>query len=268
MHSRDKSPLVMKFGGAALKNLRQITKIAEIIAIKKKEYPQIVVVVSAMGKMTDELFSLAKKISSSPPKREQDMLVSVGERVSMALLAIALKEKGQNAVSLTGSQSGIITSDHHTEATIQDIRPSRILEGLNQEKIVIVAGFQGMSANREITTLGRGGSDTTAVALGIALNAVKVEFYKDVAGVYSDDPRMSRSAYFLSKLSYDEALRIAQKGYFVLHLRAILLGSRYGIPLHILTFKQKKDGENLSGTLITAKNSPYRRRGEKGYETT
>ena len=256
-------PLIMKFGGASLKTLCHLIAAANIVIEKKAAYSSIVVVVSAMGKMTDELMELAKQISSRPPRREQDMLISVGERISMALLAMALKEKGQEAISLTGSQSGIMTCERHAEARIQTVRPLRVIEGLNQGKVVIVAGFQGMSKDREITTLGRGGSDTTAVALAVSLGASKVEFYKDVAGIYSEDPQKNARAKLFSELSYDKALHLAQQTDFVLHLRAILLASKNQIPLHVLTFKRQQ-GRSFSGTLIAAESSQPR--GEKRYE--
>ncbi|MEM7174437.1 MAG: aspartate kinase [Chlamydiota bacterium] len=253
----------MKFGGVALKTLCHLVAAANIIVEKRETYPSIVVVVSAMDKMTDELMELARQISSCPPRREQDMLISVGERISMALLAMALKEKKQVAMSLTGSQSGIITCHRHAEARIQAVHPERIIDGLSEGKIVIVAGFQGMSTRREITTLGRGGSDTTAVALAVALGASKVEFYKDVAGVYSEDPQKNARARLFSKLSYDKALSIAKQNDFVLHLRAILLASKNQIPLHVLTFKREQ-GRSFPGTLITAEKPQTR--GEKRYE--
>ncbi len=253
MKKFDDNPLlVMKFGGAALKNICHVVTAADIVLERKKHYPRIVVVVSAMGKMTDELMALAHQISSDPPRREQDMLISVGERMSMALLAIALKEKGCEAVSLTGSQSGIITCERHTEATIQHVEPTRIIDALAEGKIVIVAGFQGMSTSREITTLGRGGSDLTAVALGVALEGKKVEFYKDVAGVYSEDPQKNARARLFSHLSYKEAIAFAEHNSFVLHVRAIILASKNRIPLHVLTFKRVEE-RGFPGTLIGPK---------------
>src|SRR3989304_7244603 len=172
--------IVLKFGGASVANIKNILKIADIIIDRSKVYKNILVVVSAMGKTTNKLINLAKRINENPSKREQDMLISVGERISMALLCMALEKKGKDAISFTGSQSGIITNDDHLQAKILDVKPFRILDALNKGKIVIVAGFQGVSLSKEITTLGRGGSDTSAVALGISLNADCIEFYKDV----------------------------------------------------------------------------------------
>ena len=265
-----KQLLVMKFGGASLQTPAHFLFAAKKILEKKRDYAELVVVVSAMDDMTDKLLALARAVSSSPPRREQDMLLSVGERMSMALLAMALKERGVEAVSLTGSQSGIITCHRHTQARICHIQPDRIVEQLRLGKIVIVAGFQGMSRSREITTLGRGGSDTTAVALAAALGGRKVEFYKDVAGVYAEDPRKNPKAAFLPKLSYDEALKLARKGHFVLSLRAILLASKNQVPLHVLTFKRGRE-KLLPGTIITAKKSSATRRcvhDEENFATT
>lgn len=249
-----KTTLIMKFGGAALETPQHFLRVAEIIAERRAHYSRVVVVVSAMGTMTDELMQLAFTISPSPPRREQDMLVSVGERISMSLLAMALKEQGQEAISLTGSQSGIITCHRHSEAQIRDVRPKRILEHLDQSKIVIVAGFQGVSFEKEITTLGRGGSDTSAVALGVALGAEKIEFYKDVLGVYSEDPKKNSQAKLYESLSYQEALSLAKNPSFVLHPRAIFLASKNGLPLHVLTFKRGQS-EAFPGTLIRGKPS-------------
>jgi aspartate kinase len=166
--------LVLKFGGAAVATSAQISQIADLIIARRQEFSKIVVVVSAMGGTTDQLIELAKQVHPHPPQREYDMLISVGERISMTLLAMALCHKNQEAVSFTGSQSGIITCQRHTNAQILDVRPQRIKTSLDQGKIVIVAGFQGVSFDKEITTLGRGGSDTSAVALALALQAEKV----------------------------------------------------------------------------------------------
>jgi len=178
----------------------------------------------------------------------QPLLLSVGERISMSLLAMALKEHKVSAISLTGSQSGIITCRRHNEALIQDVRPIRIKKHLDEGKVVIVAGFQGVSDEKEITTLGRGGSDTSAVALAAALGAEKVEFYKDVKGVYSKDPKKYPGATLISRLSFEEALKFSE---FILHKRAILLASKNGLPLHIKSFK-KKYRKEFSGTWIQA----------------
>lgn len=228
--------LVMKFGGAAVASPEHFSRIAEIILLKKREYPKIVVVVSAMGKTTDHLISLAKEIHPEPPQREYDMLLSTGERISMSLLAMALFRHGQQAVSFTGSQSGIITSPHHSNASIIDIRPFRIKKALEEGYVVIVAGFQGVTETKEITTLGRGGSDTTAVAMGISLKAEKVEFFKDVPAFFDKDPKKFSDAISYTNLSYDEALKMAYEGAKILHPRAIELAKKNGLPLHIRSF--------------------------------
>lgn len=238
----------MKFGGASVATAKSFLQIAEIILDRAKKHHEIAVVVSAMSGMTDQLFALAKEIHANPPTREVDMLVSVGERVSIALLAMALSLKGKAAVSFTGSQSGIITCENHTEARIVEVRPHRLLPILKKGEIAIVAGFQGVSVKGEITTLGRGGSDTTAVALAIALGSEKVEFYKDVAGIYSEDPKKNPKAQILSQLSYKDALRLAKNGAKVLHPRSIELAGKNGVHLSILSFQNPKEGGTLVGS--------------------
>ncbi len=246
-----KKTCVLKFGGASLETPQQFDAISNLILRKTQEYPRICIVVSAMGKTTDSLITLAKEINPAPPQREMDMLLSVGERISMSLLAMSLAKKGKEAISFTGSQSGIITSSRHAEAKIIDVTPSRLLKSLDQEKIVIVAGFQGVSReSKEITTLGRGGSDTTAVALGVALGAEKVEFYKDVPGFCSEDPKQNPHASLFSHLSYDEAIDIVSKGAKILHHRSLELAKENQMPLHILSFKE--EFMQFGGTCINA----------------
>ncbi|MBA3603861.1 MAG: aspartate kinase [Parachlamydiaceae bacterium] len=228
--------LVMKFGGASVAAPENFAAIASLIAHRKKEYNRIIVVVSAMGDTTDQLIALAKQVHPNPPKREYDMLITVGERISISLLAMALSLQGQEAASFTGSQTGIITCPKHSDARIIDIRPHRILPHLELGKIVIIAGFQGVSQGGEITTLGRGGSDTSAVAIAIALNAEKVEFFKDVEGIFSEDPKINSNAKLYSALTYDEALEIASTGAEILHSRCILLAKKNELPLHIRSF--------------------------------
>ena len=240
--------LVLKFGGAAVAKPTQFSQIADLIIANRKEYSKIVVVVSAMGGTTDQLIELAKEVHPHPPQREYDMLISVGERISMALLAMALCLKNQEAVSFTGSQSGIITNPNHTDAQIIDVRPQRIQKSLEQGKIVIVAGFQGVSLEKEITTLGRGGSDTTAVALGVALRAPKVIFYKDVPGIFDRDPKQDSDSKFFSQISYDHALNIVSKGARILNASAIELAARNGLPLQVRSFMS--DYHDHPGTLI------------------
>lgn len=232
----DKS-IVLKFGGASVANPENFLFISDIILKRAQNYKNIVVVVSAMGNTTDELIELAKKIHPNPPKREQDMLVSAGERISISLLAMALELKGKKAISFTGSQSGIITCNNHTNAKIIDVKPSRILAGLNFGHIVIVAGFQGVSQNKEITTLGRGGSDTSAVALAISIGANIVEFYKDVKGVYAEDPKINAKAKLISKMTYDEALKICENEPKILHSRCVEIAKKNGCVLRVLSYK-------------------------------
>lgn len=247
-----KKTLVMKFGGAAVATPEHFSRIADIILERKQEYQRIAIVVSAMGDTTDQLIALARKVNPDPPQREYDMLVTVGERISISLLAMALAAKKHEAVSFTGSQSGIITCSRHTEARIIDVRPNRLLPLLEQGKIVIVAGFQGVSRGGEITTLGRGGSDTSAVALGIAIGAEKVEFFKDVPGIFHEDPKKNPNSEMFKHLSYDEALDIVLKGAKVLHSRCIQLASRNGLPLHVRTFNSPGT-DFLGGTFIGEK---------------
>jgi aspartate kinase len=243
--------LVMKFGGAAVATPAHFSKIAHIILQRQKEYRRIAVVVSAMGDTTDQLISLAKQVNSDPPRREYDMLVSVGERISISLLAMALASKNHQAVSFTGSQSGIITCDKHSNARIVDVRPHRLIPVLDSGSVVIVAGFQGVSRKGEITTLGRGGSDTSAVALAIALGATKVEFYKDVPGIFTEDPKVTPHAPFLPVLSYAEALAIIHQGAKVLQARSIELAHKNAMPLHVLSF-MNADNIHETGTLVGA----------------
>ena len=231
--------IVLKFGGAAVAQPESFQKIAGIISEKAKLYPRLVVVVSAMPKMTDPLLELAMTVNDQPLKRELDMLVSVGERVSISLLAMALDKVGLKAFSFTGSQSGIITDIEHNQANIVDVRPSRIEACLDSGAIAIVAGFQGVSMQKEITTLGRGGSDTTAVALGVALDADVVEFYKDVPGVYNTDPKKDLKAKHIPSMGYDEALSLVKEENGVLHRRSLMLAQKNLLPLKVMSFLSK-----------------------------
>ncbi len=240
-YNANMNPLVLKFGGASCASPDAFHRIADRIGERKEASGSVVVVVSAMGKTTDELLSLSRKIHPNPPKRELDMLLSVGERISMALLAMALDLKGIQAVSFTGSQSGILTTDQFSEAKIVEVRPKRIVEALESGAVPIVAGFQGMSRSGQITTLGRGGSDLTAVALAIALGAEAVEFYKDVPGIFDRDPKEGNAKFF-DRLSFDEALRLSKQGARVLHDRSIELAAKNGIALHVRSFLEKQEG--------------------------
>lgn len=239
----------MKFGGAAVATPEHFSRIADVICSRMEEYPRAAVVVSAMGNTTDQLIALAKQVHPDPPRREYDMLVTVGERISIALLAMALSAKKREAVSFTGSQSGIITCGRHSEARIIEVRPHRILPVLEAGKIAIVAGFQGVSKGGEITTLGRGGSDTSAVALGVSLGAQRIEFYKDVPGVFNEDPKKSASACMYNELSYEDALNIVLKGAKILHPRSIELARRNSMTLHVRSFNEV-DETQRGGTII------------------
>lgn len=241
--------IVMKFGGAAVATPEHFSRVAEIIISRREEYQRIVVVVSAMGDTTNQLIALANKVNPDPPRREYDMLVTVGERMSCSLLAMALAAKGYQALSFTGSQAGIITCPKHTEARIIDVRPMRVLPLLDSGKIVIVAGFQGVSRGGEITTLGRGGSDTTAVALGVALKATVVEFFKDVLGVYDKDPKNHSSAQFYDKLDYEKAYQVC-KGSRILHPRCIRLAEKNNQLLNIRSFITYGSAEDNKSTII------------------
>lgn len=249
--------LVMKFGGASVQKPENFQQIAEIIALRMEVHAQIVVVVSAMQGMTDQLLELAGQVNANPPKRELDMLISVGERISISLLAMALALKGKEAVSFTGSQSGIITCANHTDAKIMDVRPYRLMPVLNQGQVAIVAGFQGVSSKGEITTLGRGGSDTTAVALAVALGSEKVEFYKDVPGIFTADPKRHKTAQKHANLSYAEALLLAQGGAKVLHPRAIALAARNGIQLSVRSFLEPQEEGTLVGSVGRVQSKMY-----------
>jgi len=224
--------IVQKYGGSSMADLDKIRQVAKQVAAVKRAGYDVAVVVSAMGKTTDQLLSLAKSLTPEPPRRELDMLLTVGERISMALLSIAIQEEGFEAVSLTGSQSGIITNDRHFDARIIEVRPVRVEDELHQGRVVIVAGFQGVSYKREITTLGRGGSDTTAVALAAALGADRCEIYSDVDGVYSADPNLVRQARHLPEISYQEMQEMASAGAKVLNPQAVEFAKQAGIAIY------------------------------------
>ncbi|MFO0596109.1 MAG: aspartate kinase [Myxococcaceae bacterium] len=223
--------VVQKFGGSSVADAEKIRKVAARVKARRAEGWDLVVVVSAMGDTTDELLSLAKKISHDPPRRELDMLLTCGERISMALLSMALQDVGVPAISFTGSQSGIITDDAHAQARIIEVKPARIEEELARNKVVIVAGYQGVSKSREVTTLGRGGSDTTAVALAAALNA-DCEIYSDVDGVFTADPRIVPSAQKLEALGFEEMQELAAAGAKVLNAQAVEFAREKGIVIH------------------------------------
>jgi aspartate kinase len=223
--------VVQKFGGSSVSDLDKIRKVAKRVKARRADGWDVVVVVSAMGDTTDELLALAKKINADPPRRELDMLLTCGERISMALLSMALQDIGVPAISFTGSQSGIITDDAHSQARIIEVKPARIEEALRQGRVVIVAGYQGVSRDREVTTLGRGGSDTSAVALAAALVA-DCEIYSDVDGISSADPRIVPSATKLDSISPEEMQELATAGAKVLNAQAVEFAREHDIVIH------------------------------------
>ncbi len=223
--------IVQKYGGSSVASIERIKKVAEKIVEKAKEGNKVVVVVSAMGKTTDELIKMAGQITSSPNERELDMLISTGEQVSIALLTMAIHSLGWDAISFTGMQAGIVTNAVHTKAKVTAVNHKKIKLALEKGKIVIVAGFQGIDANGDITTLGRGGSDTTAIALAAQLGASRCEIYTDVGGVYTADPRIVPSARRISVISYDEMAEMASLGAKVMHYRAIDLARNYKVMI-------------------------------------
>jgi aspartate kinase len=225
--------IVQKFGGTSVGTAERIKAVARRVVETRIDGYDVVVVVSAMGHTTDELVGLASEITPLPPPRELDMLLTAGERISMALLAMAISSLGHDAVSFTGSQAGIITSSEHGRAKIIDVRAARIQEALGQGKVVIVAGFQGVSTTADVTTLGRGGSDTTAVALAAALTAESCEVYTDVDGVYTADPRIVPDARVLHAVSYEEMLEMAASGARVLQLRSVEYARNHGVLLRV-----------------------------------
>jgi aspartate kinase len=227
------SLVVQKFGGTSVSDADRIRAVSDHIARTRRNGDQVVVVVSAMGKTTDELLRLAGDVSNVQPPRELDMLLTAGERVSMALLVMALADQGVDAVSFTGSQAGIITDNTHTRAKIVEVRGDRLRQALADDRVPVVAGFQGVSTDRDVTTLGRGGSDTTAVALAAALGAEVCEIYTDVSGVFSADPRIVPSAKRIGKVSFEEMLDISASGGRVLALRSVEFARNHHVPLHV-----------------------------------
>jgi aspartate kinase len=225
--------IVQKFGGTSVGDADRIRAVADHVARTRRNGNDVVVVVSAMGKSTDDLIRLADQVSSVQPPREYDMLVSSGERISMALVCMALAERGIPAMSFTGSQAGIVTDTEHTRARIVEIKGDRLREALAEGAVPVVAGFQGVSTDRDVTTLGRGGSDTTAVALAAVLEADACEIYTDVTGVFSADPRVVPDAHRVSRISFDEMLEIAATGGRVLQLRSVEFARNHHVPLHV-----------------------------------
>ena len=237
--------LVQKYGGTSVGSPERIQNVAERIVRTRRNGADLVVVVSAMGDTTDDLIQLARQVSTRAHPREMDMLLTAGERISMALVAMAVRDRGQEAVSFTGSQSGIVTDTSHTRAKILEVKADRIKDELTKGRVVIVAGFQGVSKEREVTTLGRGGSDTTAVALAAALGATECEIYTDVDGVYTADPRIVPGARKIPRLSYDEMLELASLGAKVLHNRSVEIARRFGVPIHVRSSFNWNEGSRV-----------------------
>ena len=225
--------IVQKFGGTSVGDADRIRAVADHIARTRRQGSDVVAVVSAMGKTTDDLIHLADSVSATQPPREYDMLVSTGERISMSLLVMALADLGVDAASFTGSQVGIITDSDHTRAKIREVKGDRLRQALAAGKVPVVAGFQGVSEDREITTLGRGGSDATAVALAAVLDADVCEIYTDVTGVFTADPRIVPEAHRINRISFDEMLEMAATGGRVLMLRAVEFARNHNVPLHV-----------------------------------
>jgi len=253
-----KKLIVQKFGGSSVANVECIQNVARRVVEYKKRGHSVVVVVSAMADTTDELIELAAKINRYPPEREMDMLMSTGEQVSVALLAMAIYKLGYSAISFTGAQVGILTDKSHTKARILDISAKRIQDELKKGRIVIVAGFQGMTAEQDITTLGRGGSDLTAVALAKALAADECEIYSDVEGIYTADPRIVTDARKLKTISYDEMLEMASLGAQVMQARSVEVAKKFDVVIHARSSFSKnkgtiicKEAKNMEDVLVS-----------------
>ncbi|MBF0384652.1 MAG: aspartate kinase [Candidatus Omnitrophica bacterium] len=244
----DKYIVVQKFGGSSVANIDRIKAVAKRIVESKTKNNHLVVVVSAMGDTTDEIEEMAYAVSKNPPEREMDMLMSTGEQISCALLAIAVKELGHKAISFTGNQVGIRTDKSHTKARIETISGQRIHQALAEGKIVIVAGYQGVTEDNDITTLGRGGSDLTAVALAQALKARVCEIFTDVEGVYTTDPRIVPSAKKIKTITFDEMLEMASLGAQVMQARSIEVAKKYNIPIHVRSSFSKEEGTMIVET--------------------
>jgi aspartate kinase len=241
-----KGIIVQKYGGTSVADVDRIQNVAKRVVRAKREGYDVVVVVSALGDTTDNLIGLALQITSNPPERELDMLISTGEQVSCALLAMAIDKLGEDAISFTGAQVGIITDDSFTKARIVDINAKRIVEALKKKRVVIVAGFQGVNMKQDITTLGRGGSNLTAVALAKVLGAVSCEMNTDVEGVFTTDPRIVKDARKIDRLSYEEMFELASAGAQVLQPRSIEFAMKFGVPIHV-----RSSFSNKTGTIIS-----------------
>lgn len=239
------SLVVAKFGGTSVATPERVKSVAERLVNRKRNGDKVVAVVSAMGKTTDDLIALANEVNPNPPAREMDTLLSTGEVVSMAMMAMAISALGEEAISLSGRQVGLVTDAVHGKAKIREIHAKRILEALEEDRIVIVAGFQGIDANGDITTLGRGGSDTTAVAIAAGIHADVCEIYTDVDGVYSADPRVAPKAQKIDVISYEEMLEMAAAGAGVLHKRCVEFARKYGVTIHC-----RSSFHDVPGTLV------------------
>jgi len=237
--------IVQKYGGSSVAGPERIERAAERIVSYARQGKQVVVVISAMGDTTDDLVAMARKINPEPSEREMDMLMSTGEQISSALLAMAIHKRGSAAISFTGPQVGIITDTDHTQAKILKIETARLKKELTRGKIVIVAGFQGLSTALEITTLGRGGSDLSAVALAVVLKADICEIYTDVDGIYTADPRLVPQARKLRYVTFDEMLELAARGAQVMHTRAVEVAKKFNIPLHVRSSFSRKEGTTI-----------------------
>src|SRR6184192_1693554 len=251
--------IVMKFGGTSVADAERLKRAARRIVAAREQGQRVVAVLSARGKTTDELISMAEEVSTAPDPREMDMLLSTGERISCALCAMAINDLGHRAISLTGSQAGIVTDTSHTKARILDVRADRIRQALDEDLIVLVAGFQGVSTTRDVTTLGRGGSDTTAVALAAAIGAEICEIYTDVDGVFSADPRLVPDARKLPVVSFEEMLEMSSSGAGVLQLRSVEYARNHGVKIHCRSSFNDRPGtvvvgeqETMEHPLITA----------------
>jgi aspartate kinase len=250
--------IVQKYGGSSVADVQKLRAVAARVMRTKQQGHDVVVVVSAMGDTTDELLTMAKQVSPNPDRRELDMLLSAGERISMALLSMAIRELGGDAISFTGSQSGIITNDRHVDARIIEVRPFRVQDELTRGKVVVIAGYQGVSYRKEVTTLGRGGSDTTAVAMAAALDAEYCEICSDVDGVYSADPRVVTGARRIGVLSYEETQEMAESGAKVLNAQAVEFAKDKGIAIYARATQGPLPGLDPSTDGTVVRRSPPR----------
>src|SRR3954466_4164902 len=252
------SIVVQKYGGSSVADVTKIAQVADRVMRTRRQGHDVVVVVSAMGDTTDDLLALAKQISVNPDRRELDMLLTAGERISMALLSMAIRERGGDAISFTGSQSGIMTNDRHVDARIVEVRPFRVEDELARGRIVVIAGYQGVSYRREVTTLGRGGSDTTAVAMAAALGAEYCEICSDVNGVYTADPRVVPNATRIGTLSYEETQELAESGAKVLNAQAVEFAKEKGIAIYARATAGPLPGADPSADGTVVRRNPPR----------